>query len=234
MANDRCGYDWDVKLDPSGGYGVNAKRGMPFNYFTQAVACSEVEIDCLTGDMKVDRVDIVMDLGNSINPAIDIGQIEGAFVQGMGWCTTEEMIWGDSDHPWIKSGNLLTKGPGNYKIPSFNDVPSDFRVALLNDHPNPVCVHSSKAVGEPPFFLAVSVFLAIKEALYSQRLSAGGGTEYFSLLSPASSERIRMACLDPLMKLSIAESLRLSNIAAAEDTKVIEEASKKYQAKGSW
>ena len=137
---------------------------------------------------------------------------------------------------------MLTKGPGNYKIPSFNDVPADFRVSLLNDHPNPVCVHSSKAVGEPPFFLAVSVFLAIKEAIYNQRADANlankGKEEYFSLLSPASSERIRMACLDSFMKLSIAKSLSLmkgeNGEGVTEDEKAVEEASKYYQAKGSW
>lgn len=108
----------------------NSERGLPFNYFTQGVAATEVEIDCLTGDCSVLRVDIVMDVGKSINPALDIGQIEGAFVQGMGWSTTEELVWGDDQHPWARPGQLFTRGPGTYKIPSFNDVPRDFRVHL--------------------------------------------------------------------------------------------------------
>ncbi len=153
--NDRCGYQWDMVT------ARNSERGTPFNYFTQGVACSEVEIDCLTGDSRVLRADILMDLGKSINPAIDVGQIEGAFVQGYGWCTMEELVWGDADHPWVRPGQLFTRGPGTYKIPAFNDVPIDFRVHLA-DTDNRFAVHSSKAVGEPPFFLGCSVMLAIQ------------------------------------------------------------------------
>jgi xanthine dehydrogenase/oxidase len=145
--SDRCGYDWN---HPTCGTD-NSQRGMPFNYFTQGVACSEVEIDCLTGDSTVLRTDINMDIGKSINPALDIGQIEGAFIQGFGWSTMEELVWGDSDHPWVRPGHLFTRGPGTYKIPAFNDVPKDFRI-YLSDTENPFCIHSSKAIGEPPFF----------------------------------------------------------------------------------
>jgi xanthine dehydrogenase/oxidase len=152
---ERCGYDWDMDTKD------NSKRGLPFNYFTTGVAVSEVEIDCLTGDSRIVRADILMDVGKSINPALDIGQIEGAFMQGYGWSTMEEMIWGDSDHPWVRPGHLFTKGPGTYKIPAFNDVPADFRLHLSDTH-NPFAVHSSKAIGEPPFFLGASVFWAIK------------------------------------------------------------------------
>ena len=155
VPGDRCGYDWGKQCDD------NSQRGHPFNYFTQGVGCAEVEIDCLTGDHKVIRADVLMDLGKSINPAIDIGQIEGAFVQGMGWLTIEELVWGTKAHSWIKEGQLFTRGPGTYKIPSFNDIPQDFRVHL-SDTNNRFAVHSSKAVGEPPFFLAASVFFAIK------------------------------------------------------------------------
>jgi xanthine dehydrogenase/oxidase len=102
-----------------------------------------------------------MDVGKSINPAIDIGQIEGAFVQGFGWCTMEELIWGDREHTWVRPGQLFTRGPGTYKIPSFNDVPGDFRVHL-SDTDNRFAIHSSKAVGEPPFFMGASVLFAIK------------------------------------------------------------------------
>jgi xanthine dehydrogenase/oxidase len=151
----RCGYDWDK---PS------AERGQPFNYFTQGVACSEVEIDCLTGDHTVLRTDILMDVGKSLNPAIDIGQIEGAFMQGYGWSTMEELVWGDKEHRWVREGQLFTRGPGTYKIPGFNDVPLDFRVHLADTH-NRFAVHSSKAVGEPPFFLGCTAFFAIKVVL---------------------------------------------------------------------
>lgn len=156
---ERCGFDFDKKCD------TNAERGFPFNYFTMGVACTEVEIDCLTGDSQVLRADVLMDVGKSINPAIDIGQIEGAFIQGFGWSTMEELIWGDKEHTWIRPGQLFTRGPGTYKIPSFNDVPADFRVHL-SDTDNRFAVHSSKAVGEPPFFMGASVLFAIKVNTY--------------------------------------------------------------------
>lgn len=165
LANDRCGYDWDLVTTN------NAERGMPFNYFTQGIAVTECEIDTLSGDTRVVRTDILMDVGKSINPAIDIGQIEGAFVQGYGWSTMEELIWGDKDHPWVRQGMLFTRGPGTYKIPAFNDVPLDFRVHLA-DTENPFAVHSSKAIGEPPFFLGAAALFAIKVrcCLVSSRL----------------------------------------------------------------
>jgi xanthine dehydrogenase/oxidase len=156
VPGDRCGYDWSKSVHE------NAQLGTPFNYFTQGVACSEVEIDVLTGDSKILRTDILMDVGKSINPALDIGQIEGAFIQGFGWCTMEELLWGQKkDFPWIREGQLFTRGPGTYKIPAFNDVPLDLRVHLT-DTDNRFAVHSSKAIGEPPFFLGASVFFAIK------------------------------------------------------------------------
>merc|ERR1712098_416330 len=134
-------YDWDKD------------EGGAFLYLTYGVGCSMVEIDCLTGDHQVLRTDIVMDLGESINPAIDIGQIEGGFMQGYGLFVMEQLIHSPD-------GTLLTKGPGAYKIPSFNDVPSQFNVCLLRGVSNPRAVYSSKAVGEPPLFLAASVFFA--------------------------------------------------------------------------
>ena len=144
-----------------------------------------------------------MDVGKSINPAIDIGQIEGAFVQGYGWSCMEEMVWGDSQHRWVRPGHLFTKGPGTYKIPAFNDVPHDFRVHLY-DTANKFCVHSSKAVGEPPFFLGTSVYWAIMDAVQAARSERGLDTEsdrFFPMQCPATSERIRMSCADPLTKL---------------------------------
>lgn len=110
---------------------------MAFNYFTYGVAVSEVEIDCLTGDHQVLRVDIVMDLGESLNPAIDIGQVEGGFIQGYGLFVLEEMVYSPS-------GVLFTRGPGAYKLPGFADIPQVFNVALLKGAPNQRAVYSSK------------------------------------------------------------------------------------------
>ena len=169
----------------------------PFNYLTYGAAATEVELDVLSGDWQIIRTDIVMDVGKSINPAIDIGQIEGAFVQGMGWSCIEELVWGDSEHPWVRPGWLHTRGPGAYKIPTANDIPIDFRVTLLRDAPcaQTPLVHSSKAVGEPPFFLGTSVFWALKDAVYASRVDAGC-SGWFQLDLPASSERLRMAVSD--------------------------------------
>ena len=173
---------------PDIGYDFKTNSGNAFNYFTFGVACSVVEIDCLTGDHQVLRTDIVMDLGESLNPAIDIGQIEGGFMQGYGLFVMEQLIHSPN-------GVLLTRGPGAYKIPSFNDVPSEFNVCLLRGASNPRAVYSSKAVGEPPLFLAASVFFAIKNAIRSARQDAGV-SPVFHLDSPATSERIRIGCED--------------------------------------
>lgn len=169
----------------------------PANYFCYGAAAAEVELDTLTGDWHILRADICMDVGQSLNPAIDIGQVEGAFVQGVGWSCIEELVWGDEKHTWVKPGVLHTRGPGTYKIPTANDIPVDFRVTLLRDSPckETPAVHSSKAVGEPPFFLGTSVFWALKEACYSARADAGV-KGYFKLDLPATPERLRMACID--------------------------------------
>ncbi|CAF2034749.1 unnamed protein product, partial [Brassica napus] len=116
---------------PDVGFDWISGKGNPFRYYTYGAAFAEVEIDTLTGDFHTKTVDIKLDLGYSLNPAIDIGQIEGAFVQGLGWVALEEVKWGDASHKWIKPGNLLTCGPGNYKIPSINDIPFNFNVSLL-------------------------------------------------------------------------------------------------------
>nr|XP_034184290.1 xanthine dehydrogenase isoform X2 [Osmia lignaria] len=174
---------------PDIGYSFETNSGNPFNYFTYGVACSEVEIDCLTGDHQVLRTDIVMDLGQSLNPAIDIGQIEGAFVQGYGLFTLEEMVY-------LRNGALCSRGPGAYKLPGFTDIPQVFNVSLLKDASNPRAVYSSKAVGEPPLFLASSVFFAIREAIKSTR-EVGLG-DYFRFDAPATAARIRLACVDDL------------------------------------
>ncbi len=142
-------------------YDQKAARGRPFYYFSYGAACSEVIIDTLTGEMRVTRVDILHDVGHSMNPAIDLGQIEGAFVQGMGWLTTEE-LW------WNKEGRLMTHAPSTYKIPTAFDVPEDFRVEIYEGEGNvEQTIHKSKAVGEPPLMLAISVFTAISDAIAS-------------------------------------------------------------------
>uniref|UniRef100_A0A8D2LUU1 Xanthine dehydrogenase/oxidase n=1 Tax=Varanus komodoensis TaxID=61221 RepID=A0A8D2LUU1_VARKO len=178
---------------PDVGYDFKTNTGTPFCYFTYGVACSEVEIDCLTGDHKNLRTDIVMDVGTSLNPAIDIGQIEGAFVQGIGLFTLEELRYSPE-------GNLYTRGPGMYKIPAFGDIPTEFYVSLLRDCPNRKAIYSSKAVGEPPLFLSASVFYAIKDAIVSAREESGLKGP-FRLDSPATPERIRNACVDVFTKL---------------------------------
>lgn len=136
-------------------------KGRPFFYFSTGAAVSEVIIDTLTGEYKVLRTDILHDVGHSLNPAIDIGQIEGAFVQGMGWLTTEELVWNEQ-------GRLLSNNPATYKIPAISDAPEDFRVTLVPDDPNrEQTIYNSKAVGEPPFMLGMSVWSALKDAIAS-------------------------------------------------------------------
>ncbi|MCR6651032.1 MAG: xanthine dehydrogenase molybdopterin binding subunit [Cellvibrionaceae bacterium] len=136
-------------------------RGRPFFYFATGAAVSEVLVDTLTGEYRVLRADILHDVGNSLNPALDIGQVEGAFIQGMGWLTTEELRWDGQ-------GRLLTTGPATYKIPTAADMPPEFNVALLESRPNEeATVFRSKAVGEPPFMLAISVWSALRDAISS-------------------------------------------------------------------
>ncbi|XP_014497715.1 xanthine dehydrogenase 1 isoform X1 [Vigna radiata var. radiata] len=184
-------------ITPDIGFDWVTGKGKPFRYFTYGAAFAEVEIDTLTGDFHTRVANVFLDLGYSLNPAIDVGQIEGAFVQGLGWVALEELKWGDAAHKWIPPGYLYTAGPGAYKIPSVNDVPFKFNVSLLKGHPNVKAIHSSKAVGEPPFFLASSVLFAIKDAIIAARAEMGC-YEWFPLDSPATPERIRMACLDEL------------------------------------
>ena len=156
--------------------------GTPFNYFAFGMAVSEVLVDTLTGYVKHLRTDILHDVGDSINAGIDLGQVEGGFIQGLGWVTTEEVKW-DS------KGNLLNHSPDTYKIPSVRDIPEDFRVKLLESVPNPKAIRKSKAVAEPPFMLAFSTWLAIKDAI-----SAVGNHEFepqFKL--PATNEVILLS-----------------------------------------
>jgi xanthine dehydrogenase large subunit len=158
-------------------------QGRPFFYFAYGAAVSEVVIDTLTGECKLLRADVLHDVGRSLNPAVDIGQVEGAFIQGMGWLTMEELVW----HP--KTGLLTTHAPSTYKIPTANDCPPVFNVRLFNGD-NPVdTIHRSKAVGEPPLLLSFSVFYAIRDAV-----SAVGAHRVDPPLSaPATSEAILRA-----------------------------------------
>ena len=135
-------------------------KGRPFYYYANGAAVSEVVVDVRTGEYRVPRVDILHDVGRSINPAVDMGQIEGGFVQGMGWLTTEELLWDES-------GRIVSDSPASYKIPTAFDVPEDFRVRLFQ-RPNPEeTVYLSKAVGEPPLILAISVWCALRDACAS-------------------------------------------------------------------
>ncbi|ESO98488.1 hypothetical protein LOTGIDRAFT_142910 [Lottia gigantea] len=174
------------------GYNKETDDDVLYKYFSFGAGCSEVEIDCLTGDHTVLRTDIVMDLGKSLNPAVDIGQIEGGFVQGYGLYMLEQ-------YKVSQSGNLLTKGPGTYKIPSVGNIPKVFNVSLLKDKPNPKAVYSSKAIGEPPLVLSISVFFATKAAIMAARKDHGL-EGYFRLDSPATPDVIRMACQDQFTK----------------------------------
>jgi xanthine dehydrogenase large subunit len=133
-------------------------KGIPFHYFAYGMAVSEVLVDVLTGGVKLLRTDILHDVGDSINEGIDLGQVTGGFIQGVGWCTTEVV-------KWDKEGRLLNHSPDTYKIPSIGDMPEIFNIELLKDAPNPAVIKKSKAVGEPPLMLAFSVWLAIKDAI---------------------------------------------------------------------
>ena len=154
-------------------------KGRPFHYFAFGASVSEVEIDGFTGMNHVRRVDILHDVGDSLNPAIDRGQIEGGFVQGMGWLTSEELKW-DSQ------GRLSTHSASTYAIPAFSDAPQDFRVSLLNDAKQPNTIHGSKAVGEPPLMLAISVREALRDAV-----RAFDSSRDFLLPSPCTGEALK-------------------------------------------
>ncbi|MCB9566694.1 MAG: xanthine dehydrogenase molybdopterin binding subunit [Myxococcales bacterium] len=143
---------------PGIGYDRAVGRGKPFHYYAYGAAVIEVEVHALTGEHRVRRVDVLHDVGNSLVPTIDRGQIEGGFVQGLGWLTCEEVLWDDK-------GRLLTHGPSTYKIPAIGDVPVDFRVELLSRADQGSVIHGSKAVGEPPFMLAIGVVTALRQAI---------------------------------------------------------------------
>ncbi|PYH80963.1 xanthine dehydrogenase [Aspergillus uvarum CBS 121591] len=184
----KIGYQW-------GNYDVTTVKPM-YYYFTQGVACTEVELDLLTGDHTVLRTDIKMDVGRSINPAIDYGQIEGAFVQGQGLFTMEESLW-------TRGGQLATRGPGTYKIPGFSDIPQEFNVSFLQgvSWSHLRSIQSSKGIGEPPLFLGSTVLFALRDALRSAR-EQNGVREALVLDSPATAEKLRLLVGDNLVKKS--------------------------------
>ena len=157
-------------------------KGRPFLYFAYGAAVTEVVIDTLTGENRILRTDILHDTGRSMNPALDIGQIEGAYVQGAGWLTTEELVWD-------AKGNLMTHAPSTYKIPACSDRPRIFNVALWNQPNVEATVGKSKAVGEPPLMLGISAFMAIRDAI----AASGNGTIYPDLHAPATPERVLLA-----------------------------------------
>ncbi len=157
-------------------------RGRPFFYFAYGAAVTEVVIDTLTGENRILRTDILHDTGNPLNPALDIGQIEGAYVQGAGWLTTEELVWD-------AKGRLTTHAPSTYKIPACSDRPRIFNVALWNQPNREDSVGRSKAVGEPPFMLGISAFLALRDAI----AACGDGSRYPALNAPATAERVLLA-----------------------------------------
>lgn len=193
---------------PDIGFVWGPNTGQMFFYFTQGVAMSEVEVDTLTGDWTCLRADIKMDIGRSINPSIDYGQIEGAFVQGVGLFTTEESLWFRGGP---MKGQLATRGPGAYKIPGFRDIPQEFNVSMLKDvtWENLQTIQRSRGVGEPPLFMGSVVFFAIRDALKAARKQYGveatvgedkKGDGLLVLESPATPERIRINCVDPIVK----------------------------------
>jgi len=167
-------------------YDKTTLTGRPFYYFAYGAACTEVAIDTLTGESRVLKVDILHDVGRSINPAIDIGQIEGGFVQGMGWLTTEQLVWNDK-------GMLSTHAPSTYKIPATGDIPAHFKVDLWPEPNREDNVFGSKAVGEPPFMLAISVYEALRDAVAQARNITQGDTRTVQLTAPATAENVLTA-----------------------------------------
>jgi xanthine dehydrogenase large subunit len=159
-------------------YDKHTLTGRPFFYFSYGAACSEVAIDTLTGESRLLKVDILHDVGTPINPAIDMGQIEGGFIQGVGWLTTEELVWDGKGH-------LATHAPSTYKIPATGDVPGHFRIALWPEPNREDNVFRSKAVGEPPFMLAISVWEALRDAVAAAR-----GNTAVHMDAPATAEEV--------------------------------------------
>uniref|UniRef100_A0A8D0TT53 FAD-binding PCMH-type domain-containing protein n=1 Tax=Sus scrofa TaxID=9823 RepID=A0A8D0TT53_PIG len=192
-------FEESISLSTTGyfkGYQTNMDwekgKGNPYPYFVCGASCSEVEVDCLTGAHKLLRTDIFVDAAFSINPALDIGQVEGAFIQGMGLYTTEEL-------KYSPEGVLYSRGPDDYKIPTVTEIPKEFYVTLVRSQ-NPIAIYSSKGLGEAAMFLGSSVLFAIYDAVTAARRERGL-TKTFTLSSPATPELIRMTCVDQFTDL---------------------------------
>jgi xanthine dehydrogenase large subunit len=176
---------------PGIAYDPATLTGKPFHYYAWGAAVSEVEIDLFTGDSRLLRVDLLEDVGSSVSPMIDRGQIEGGFMQGLGWLTIEELLWD-------AQGRVATGGASTYKLPSWSELPEIFNVDFLEDAEDPDVIFGSKAVGEPPLMLALSVREAIRDAI-----AACGSGGPVTLSSPATPERIFFA----IQQVRVAEAV---------------------------
>ncbi|WGX98106.1 xanthine dehydrogenase molybdopterin binding subunit [Nocardioides sp. L-11A] len=172
------GLSWDA----------TTMTGHPFKYFAYGVAAAEVEVDGFTGAYAVRRVDIVHDVGDSLSPLVDLGQVEGGFLQGVGWLTLEDLRWDSSDGPG--RGRLATQSASTYKLPSLSELPADLRVALLERATEDGVVYGSKAVGEPPLMLAFSVREALRDAVAAFEVPTGAPSTPVELASPATPEAV--------------------------------------------
>jgi xanthine dehydrogenase large subunit len=169
-----------IHFDPATG------QGHPFHYFTYGAAVSEVEVDGFTGAHRLRRVDILQDVGDAISPIVDRGQIEGGFIQGAGWLTVEELLWD-------AQGRLATNSASTYKLPSWSEVPDRFEVGFLQRAAQPGVISGSKAVGEPPLMLAISVREALREAVAAFGTGHGSAAPHVTFHSPATPERVYFA-----------------------------------------
>jgi xanthine dehydrogenase large subunit len=174
---------------PNLGFNKLSGQGRAFLYFTQGVAASEVELDRFTGEVKVRRVDLLMDMGRPVNHALDMGQVTGGFVQGMGWVTTEHLFYN-------ADGLLVSHSPSTYKIPSIQDTPRVFNTDLVFNEGNDSNIRGTKASGEPPLLLSLSVWTAIRDAVMDVRARRTGRTELVPIAIPATAERVLRA-LEP-------------------------------------
>jgi xanthine dehydrogenase large subunit len=174
---------------PGLGWNADTGKGKPFLYYANGVGAAEVSLDLLTGEYSLDRVTIIHDVGQSLNPAIDLGQVLGAFVQGFGWCTGEEVIWN-------KDGRILTASPATYKIPGIMDIPDDIDVEFIENRRNKKGIKRSKAIGEPPLVYGEAVFFAIVDALRSYAPANAD----INLTMPATYEKVLLE-IDRLEKL---------------------------------
>lgn len=189
---DVADYDWALPR--------SAPQKNMYAYHTYGAALAEVELDCLTGEWTLRATRLLMDVGMSLNPAIDIGQVEGAFVQGLGMFTTEELHWADGKTPGERPGSLVTNNPHTYIIPGALDIPEEWHVTLWPRSTNEAAVHNSKAVGEPPMYLSGAVFFALKAAARAANVSQVEESTWASCSTPLTLERLRMLVKDDIVR----------------------------------